>query len=427
MSTPSKSRLGTHGRALAEITAISALGILATAGFQVVAARGLGTEQFGLLAAFLAVVNVVAVGSSALRNSVAVATAAVEPTGASGTDSPSRRRHLDGPFIEALVLGGAATVVVLAIGPLLVGSLDASWLLVLVTALGIVPYFLFARAQGILQGVDATRSVVWWTTGSQLLQLGLTTIAVVTGTGALGVLLVVVVTAVLGAVGAGLQLRRAGIVGRASAFTAQSITVLLLTVTFAWMTNADVVLVRGGASPHDSGAYAAGAVLVKTMLIVPSILSLYLLPRFVRASGDRARTRQGLNLTLVFTLVTGIAISGGLWLLGGPIVDLLYGPAYAETVGLLPWMALMCLPWSMAQAVLISLTAGASRLGLVIALGAALLQLAGFLVALPDILLAIALNGASGTLALVAFYIAHLVRSRPTLVTATNAPTQSAS
>ncbi len=166
-----------------------------------------------------------------------------------GSTASTRRRRLDGPLVEALALGGAATAIVLAIGPLLVRSLDASWLLVIVTALGILPYFLFARAQGILQGVDATRSVVWWTTGSQLLQLALTVVAVLMGSGALGVLLVVLITAVVGALGSSIQLRRSGIVGRASAFSAQSITVLLLTVTFAWMTNADVVLVRAGGLP----------------------------------------------------------------------------------------------------------------------------------------------------------------------------------
>lgn len=407
MANPLKMRLGAHGRALAEITAISGLGILATAGFQIVAARGLGTEQFGLLAAFLAIVNVVAVGSSALRNSVAVATAA-----ASSQTSPSTRGRWDGPTVEALVLGGVATVIVLAIGPVVVRSLDASWLLVVATALTILPYFFFARAQGILQGAGATRSVVWWTTGSQLLQLALTAVAVVLGFGALGVLIVVLITAVAGMLGSTSQLGRLGVMGRTGAFTAQSVVVLCLTVLFAWTTNADVVLVRAGASADDSGAYAAGAVLVKTMLIVPSILSLYLLPRFVHASGDPLRTRRGLNLTLAFTFATGLLIFVGVWVLGGPIITLLYGPDYSPTIALLPWMSLMCLPWSMTQAVLISLTAGASRLGLAMAALAALLQLGAFMIALPDLHLAITLNGLVGLTTLAAFYAAHLFRSR---------------
>lgn len=116
---------------------------------------------------------------------------------------------------------------------------------------------------------------------------------------------------------------------------------------------------------------------------------------------------------MLFSLAAGVAIFGGLWLLGGPVVELLYGSAYAETVALLPWMALMCLPWSMAQAVLISLTAGASRLGLIVAVGAAIMQLVGFIVALPDVFFAIGLNGLTGALTLIAFYVAHLVRSRP--------------
>ena len=46
-----------HGGALLGIAAAAALGIGATAGFQVVASRGLGPRDYSLLTAFLAFIN----------------------------------------------------------------------------------------------------------------------------------------------------------------------------------------------------------------------------------------------------------------------------------------------------------------------------------------------------------------------------------
>lgn len=397
----------THGRSLLEIALVSVVGIIATAGFQIVTSRGLGPETFGLLASYLALINVASIGSSALRSSIAVGVAA----SIAGSTSALRRRF-DSSLVEALVLGALGTVLVLVAAPFLATSLDGSVLALVVTAVVITPYFLFSRAQGQLQGIGDSRSVVWWSTGAQVAQLALTVLALLLGTGATGVLLALLVTAVAGVVGSTMQARRIRIPSASRPFTTDSMVVLLLTIAFAWLTNADIIYVRDGTGEEVAGAFAAAAVLVKTTLILPSMLSLYLLPRFVRRKGNSSLTRLGVNVTLAITLIGGLLILGVLTLFGAPIVTLLFGDRYTMTADILPVFVLAWLPWALAQAMLVRITAAASRTGLGVLLICASAQWLGAQLLLPDLTAMIVINGVIGTVVLVTLFGIHLLRAR---------------
>lgn len=398
--------LARHGRAFVELGAASVLGIVATAGFQLVAINGLAPEDFGLLASFLALINVVAVGSAALRNSVAVAAAET----ATGHRAPAARR--DGTLVEALVLGALAAGFLVVASPWLARLLESDLLAVLATAAAALPYFLFARAQGLLQGSGRTRSVVWWTTGSQLAILALTAAALALGGTAGGILLVVVLVTVTFTIGSTLHARVGSPKLRAPAFSAGSIVVLVLTLAFAWLTNADVILVRALDDAETAGSYAAAGVLVKALLIVPATLGLYLLPRFVGTRGDAAMTRLGVNVVLGITLVSGLLMVVGVLLLGPWVVGALYPGSYTATAALLPWLAVMWLPWAAAQGVLIRVTAARSLPGLVVLGIGVAAQLALGVIALPDIHEFMLVNGLLGAGVLVALFVIHVRDSR---------------
>jgi O-antigen/teichoic acid export membrane protein len=400
-----------HGRAIVEIGFVSGLGILATTGFQIVTIRGLGPQAFGLLASFIALINVASIGSSALRNSVAVMTA---DSSADASTARGVRRRIDGSLVEALVLGAIGTVAILVVAPLLSQSLSSNLVAILVTAAAITPYFLFARAQGRLQGVGDARAVVWWSTGAQVAQLALACLVLVLGFGFIGVLLALLLCAVVGAAGASMQARRFGIPPVSRPFTMNSTAVLVLTLAFAWLTNADVVLVRGGAPEQIAGAYAAAAVLIKTSLIIPATLSLYLLPRFVQRRGDASMTQLGVNVILVATFATGALMLIAVLLFGSFIVGLLFGSSYDASIGLLPWFALTWIPWAMAQGVLIRVTAIASRLGLVLMLVAAVAQWLAASILLPDVVGMMIANGCVGLVVFVSLYLIHHVELRKT-------------
>jgi O-antigen/teichoic acid export membrane protein len=398
-----------HGKAIFEIGVVSVVGILATAGFQVLAIRGLGPKGFGLLASFLALINVAAIGSSALRNSVAVMTAGADT--AHSIPLPAKKRR-DSSLVEALVLGGVCTLAILMVSPWLASSLETNVPALIVTAGVILPYFLFARAQGLLQGSGDSRSVVWWSTGAQVVQLLLSLAALSLGFGALGILVVLLVTAVLGTVGSTFQARHHPVLSAGKPFSINSSVVLLITIALAWLTNADVILVRAGAPGDVAGSYAAAAVLVKTILIVPATLSLYLLPRFVNRRRDSSMTRLGVNVTLVITCLSGLAMFAVVSVLGGVIVPILFGSGYEFSVGVLPWLALAWLPWAMAQGILIRLTASSSKIGLTVLLIAVLIQWAGSKAVLPDVMAMIALNGGLGLVVFASLFAIHLISAR---------------
>lgn len=400
-----RGHLARHGRALVGILLVSGAGVLATAGFQVVVIRGLGPSGYGLLASFLALINVASIGSAALRNSVAVATAEARATAV-----PEGRR-LDASTVEALVLGGLCTVGVLVAWPLVGGTQDASFAALALTALTVGPYFLFARAQGLLQGASRSRAVVMWSTGAQVCQFVLAVGALLLGWGAVGVLGAVLVTALLGTVGAAVQARRGGLVTGTRAFSGSTVTVLLLTIVFTWVTSMDVVLVRSVVDPDLAGAYAAAVTVVKTVLIVPATLSLYLLPRFVNRRDDASMTRVGVLVTLGITLVTSLAMYLVV-LLAGDVVAGFFGQGYDRTGELLPVLALAWIPWAMAQALLIRLTAVASRPGVAVLVVLALVQWFVGREVLTSIERFVAFNAGVAGATMLSFAAIHLVLVR---------------
>lgn len=389
-----------HAKALVGVLAVSAVGVLATAGFQLVVIRGLGPTDYGLLASFLALINVASIGSAALRNSVAVATAEARGGEVAG------RRRFDGSTIEALVLGGLCTVGILAASPLLGGG-DVPALALVFAALTVGPYFLFARAQGLLQGAARARAVVLWSTGTQVAQLVLSVAALMLGLSAVGVLGALLLTSVLGTVGASLQARRSGLATGPGVFGAGTVVVLLLTIAFTWLTSMDVVLVRGGAPADLAGGYAAAATVVKTVLIVPSTLSLYLLPRFVNRRDDVAMTRLGVTVTMGISLAAGLAMAGLVTVLRDLVVAI-FGAGYEATGEMLPLLALSWIPWAMAQGLLIRLTAASSRTGVVALVVLAVAQWIVGRAVLPDVDAFIVANGAVGACTLLAFLVVHL-------------------
>lgn len=401
----------THGRALLGVAVVSVLGIVATAGFQLVAIHGLAPSQFGLLASFLALINVVSVGSAALRNSVAVGTASELLNTRQGVEV--KKPRVDSTLVEALVLGVGAAAILAALSPVLADVLDSKVVAILFTAAAALPYFLFARAQGRLQGAGNSNAVVWWSTGAQLGQLVLALIAIALGFGAVGIVAVLLIVAVVGTLGASIQSKRLPAISSLRPFSRASSVVLLLTVAFAWLTNADVILVRSGASSDVAGAYAAAGVIVKTILIVPATLSLYLLPRFVGRRDDAGMTRFGVNLSLGITLTCGIALFLGVLLLGPWLISILYPGDYSQAAALLPWLALMWLPWAAAQSVLIRTTAAASYGGLAVLIGAVLAQWTLVSLVLPNVYVMMAVNGLVGLLALAGLFLLHLRASRP--------------
>jgi len=398
---------GQHGGPLFGIAVASAVGIAATAGFQVTASRTLGPQEFSLLTAFLAFINIAAIGSTALRNAVAV-----DVANAPDQAALAPRRRLDSSAIEALTLGIVCTVALVVVAPWISGALQSSASAPFIAAATVLPYFIFARSLGILQGRRRVGAVVWWSTLAQVVQLVLALVVIALGWGVQGVLLVYLATMLAVTWGSWRMTRGTNAAVARRPFNSTTTVVLLLSIAFAWLTSVDVILVRSGAVETAAGAYAAGAVLVKMTLVLPSTLSLYLLPRFVSSKGNPALSRLGVNLSVGLTAVVGLAIAGVLAISGEPITKLVFGGKYTDTADLLPLMALAWIPWAMTQAILVRITAVASRVGLLVLVVAAVVQWFGAKWLLPNLDAMITLNGAVGLVTFVLLFVIHLRASR---------------
>lgn len=399
-----------HGQAFLGVGLISIIGILSSVGFQVLTSRSLGPEAFGLLAAFMAIVGIASTGSSALQNSVAVGAArANHPI---DTVQSSRRRilaNVDSSLIEAVILGGSGTLIVLLFAQPLADSLNTGLEAVFLAAATILPAFLLSRSLGILQGSGRSRSVAAWTSTGQAFRLLLIVIVISMSLGAISMLVAVLASTLVITIGSGIQAARTHLKPIGVVFSTDTIVVLLLVITFSWLTNIEVVLVRGGSPELESGSFAAAAVLTKTIFIVPGMMSVYLLPRFVTSRHDREQTNRGLIVSMGIIFIGGIAAFLGLLILATPITLLLFGQGYDLTISYLPWLALAYLPWAMSQALLIRLTAISSKASLLVLVMASTIEWLVAIAVLPNIFGMIWLIGTLGIVVLCALTAIHLL------------------
>ncbi|MDC7803325.1 hypothetical protein PP359_05310 [Sphingomonas sp. BLCC-B65] len=393
----SRGHVRAHARGLSEVALASVFGVIASFVFQVASARYLAPTDFGLLSAFLAVVGTAAIGSSSLQNITAVQTASLMRE----TPNPVSRRRIPR---DALILGIAAGAAVAAAAPTLAASLGSSSAMILAAAVSIPLSFFFADALGLLQGAGRVSQAVWWSTASLLLRLAILGVGVLLGWGLGGAVGAVVCATAISVVGAAWSAR--GIARPTlGVFSRSGAAIVVLTVAFAWLTSSDILFLRAADATAVAGSYAAATVLVKAGFLVPSTLSLYLLPRFIRVQDDRRLSRLGVLVTLALSIGTSLAMTLVFALLGPWIIHTLYGTEFTLAGDLLVPVCLAYLPWMAAQGMLIKMTSTASMGGALALVAAVIVQSIAFMVVAPDIPLMLTWLGAIGAAALVAFLV----------------------
>lgn len=385
-----------HARGLSMIGLATIVGVVATFLAQILSARYLAPEEFGLFAAFLVIVNVAAVGSSSLQNLVTVQTAAT--LAFSESHGPAKSRWPRDAILIGVVGGG----VIAGLSPLIASALDTTATVVIAAGISIPLTFMFADALGLLQGAGNVASAVWWTTVSQIARVVLIVVAMLLAAGVGGIIaatLLAIGLCLAGAVWAARRIPRP----RTGVFSGQGAVIVVLTVAFAWLTTSDAFYLRAGAPEALAGTYAAVTVLVRAGFIIPSTLSLYLLPRFVRNRGNAALNRLGVLLTLGISLATSIAMTALFALWGPSIIAVLYGNAYAGAAAMLVPVSLAYLPWIAAQGLLIKMTSMASRAASVVLVVAVVVQFALFAWTVPDVPAMLVALGAIGAAVLIVF------------------------
>ncbi|MCI9857707.1 hypothetical protein [Microbacterium proteolyticum] len=397
----------THVVALASVGVASAVGAVAAFAFHLLTAR-LGAADFSILAAFWSIVNVAAIGSSALQNSVAVEAARL-----TASEAPPSKFRLP---LDAVVVGVAGGLAVALFSPLLAAALSANVSIVLAAAVTVPLSFLFASYLGRIQGTGHAFAAVGWSTASLVFRVVLALPALALGAGIGGAVGAVVAGTAFAVLGAALSARRTPAPSR-SIFSRDGATIMVITVALAWLTSSDVFFMRIFTEPDFAGAYASVAVLVKASFILPSTLSLYLLPRFARNRGKADLMRLGVAVSVGASAAAAAAVVLVFALAGNVLIDVLYGAAYAAAKNLIVPVAVAYVPWIILQGLLIQLISDASRVAgliLVVAVGAQAVLFMTLLPAIGGVLIAFGVLGALLCVGLLATIMLRLSRQRRT-------------
>lgn len=301
--------------------------------FSVVLSRSLGPEQYGALAALLALGLVGSVPAVAMQLLVAREVA---------------RDDREGP--AWLRLGAFAGVALLVltwlVAPVVAGFLGlASVGGVLWLGVALLPTTVAGAAQGLLLGRRRIGALAL----SYLLMAGLRlvggSVAAVAGTGVPGALalaaggtLLACVAIVLLAEPGGLRSGWAAIGGPADRGRVTALlTVASSTAAILVLTNVDVILSRHYLTGRQSGHYGVAALFTKAAFWGPHFLAVFAFPYLSRHASRRGSMLVGLGLTGLI----GAVVVGGSALAGGWVVSATVGDAYASSGALAPRFAVL--------------------------------------------------------------------------------------
>jgi O-antigen/teichoic acid export membrane protein len=382
------------------VAILSALGIVTTLLFQIATARFLSPSEYGLVAAFLAIVNIAAIGAVALQNAVTVQVAKKEivskrnSVNFNSTRSKIMFNKFDATTVEAAGLGlGGALILLLFYKPLS-DQLDTQPIVLVAAAATIPMSFFISRDLGILQGSEKTVATVMWSTLSAILRLVLVLVLVLTyqsaGAAILGVFLALTITFTA----LWVQVRRTNYKSIHRPFSLASLSVILMSILFAWLTNIEIVFVRALIPSADSGNYAVAASLIKASLIIPGTISLFLLPKLAKQRGNSLG--KPLFATLIFSFAAIILFTGLMYFYGSVLFSLVFGSQYQLSNEFLATVSFTFLPWLLAQALLIKLNAQARFIGIPILVAVAVAQSLMFYQTLPNLEVTIWGNGLIG-------------------------------
>ena len=329
-------------RAAGLAAAVMAANFIALA-YTIVFARVLHSSGYGSLAALVSFFLILSVPGSALQMTVA---REVSQSVADGEAYPAA--GVWGWLSTLGVVTVCATIVaVLLRSPIAhaVGVPDLPWAAAAAVPAGCL-WLILSVQRGALQGLQRYKLVGFSLIGEAMMRLMCGLVLFALGAGVTGAFLGTALS--LGIVAAVLTvplLRAAGphsehherplrdLLGRAWAPVAALALIAILQ-------NVDVIVVKHVADKDAAGAYAAAAVIAKGIIWVAVGLGLYLLPEAAR------RTRMGMDarpvLVRTLALVAVVSIPAVLLYVvaAEPVLVAVFGDAYADGAGALPWLAI---------------------------------------------------------------------------------------
>jgi O-antigen/teichoic acid export membrane protein len=297
--------------------------------FFLLAGRLLGPEDYGVVAALLAVTLIVLVPSGALQVGFSRRVAELGTEGRAIADALFRRTL-------RWTLGLGAIVAVIAFGVAMLTTRSVPPGPLALTALAIAPMGAFSLALGLLQGqhrfgafaaglamLGAPRPIVFTVlalgASGVFAALGATAIAIVSAT-------VLVIAMAFPRTGRDHPLPHS----EWQTFRKRIGPVAVGLSGVAILLNVDVIVAKATLPGKTAGHFGAVAVLGKAVTLVPQAVSWVLLPRIATARANARPTGPLLGIGVISTLVAGVGTAIVAWVAGTPIVQLAFGDEYAD-------------------------------------------------------------------------------------------------
>lgn len=391
-------------RTLASHTVVvaAALGIAQVAAYavSVIAARALGPDGFGILAALL---GILLIGSVLAMGIQAVAARRLVTLAAQARPGAARSMLRDG-----LIGGIGVACATLIVSPLLMWllRLDA-WASLVLAALAFIPLTWAGAQYGVAQGREAYR------------RLAAVYAIVGLGRGVGGVVGALATGTVLGTMaGLALGTMLGALVGRwvvaplaqaprerLDGFFAESAHATHALLALFVLTNVDVLLARALLTPEQAGLYGVGAVIAKIAFWLPQFISVVAFPRFADARRGKATVVSLLAIAALGAVVIVVTA-----VMPGVVVSFVGGSAYANLVPITWMFASIGAAFALAQALLLTRVARDDRRAVVAVWGAALLLVALATLVMPRTVEGLALSALTAGLALTAVGLIVTVR-----------------
>ena len=312
--------------------------------FQFIAARMLSPQDYGLFLSLLTVLTVIGAAGTGFQ-----ALAARSVSSKIGW-SPSPK-YLDRTTRQVLTVSFIALAALLLLAGPLGGFLSSPLVNLVVVAVSIPVLFVQSIALGRLQGAGSlilVAAVGLFVAGAKVIGVLLGFVIPVSVPYLLVLLIFVNVLSLVVSAG---RVRRTGSLN-ASLLTRTGSMVILAQFCYWGLAGVDVVVARGRLMELDAGYFAAAATLAKTVLFLPGIITMFVLPHAGNLWNDAARRRILAKRALVVTALISVVATLALFLLGSLLISFAFGPTYVEATAYVGPLALSYVPLALVGVVL---------------------------------------------------------------------------